>query len=83
MTLKDLLGLPLSAAQEAAERAHLPLPRLVYTRAQGEKRLQEEQTSSFEDRVIGCREDMLILGRFRTAQPEEALPDGAGSGREP
>ncbi len=81
MTLRDLLGLPLSAAEEAAEKAHLNISRRVFTRAQGQKRLEEEKSDLFEDRVIGFRPDTLILGRFRTAQPSgcPSADDGGDS----
>ena len=79
MTLRDLLGLPLSAAEEAAEKAHLDISRRIYTSAQGQKRLEEEKSGMLEDRVIGFRSDTLILGRFRTAQPSESPPDEGGA----
>ena len=69
MKLKELLGLPLSAALETAERGHLQL-KCLYTEAPARKNAGEEK-AFLEDRVIGFRDHTLIVGRFHTAQPLE------------
>ena len=77
MIQKDLLGLPLSAALEAAERGHLQID-CLYTEPPAQRGANSD-TGPLEDRVIGYREHTFIVGRFKTGQPSDAAstPDAS------
>ena len=69
MTLKKVLGFPLVQALEMIQSLGLPAPAVVYTLPNSRK--EAETREGLTPRVIGVKENTLIVSCFRDQNPRE------------
>lgn len=69
MTLSKLLGYSLARALEVIKAEQLPAPAIAYTLAPSRREMETREELS--PRVIGVKENMLIVSYFRDCPPRE------------
>jgi len=69
LTLNRVLGYTLARALEEIKRLQLPAPGIVYTLAQS--RREDVTREGLTPRVIGVKENTLIVSCFRDGTPKK------------